>query len=107
VEPFTFSWAGYAEVDMTQGKWYHYSCSSKPEDLATLYRSKMTSPPYSWLEQNWVENSEGKLGVYFHTVRQVWLYTWFLADTKNLEASRLVVSEQGSAPLSLPCCGAK
>ena len=107
VTPFTFSWAGYAELDMSQGKWYHYHCSSKPEDLATFYRSKMSNPPYSWLQQNWVENTEGKLGVYFHAVRQVWLYTWFLTDTQNPEASRLVVSAQDKAPLSLPCCGAK
>ena len=108
VGPFPFSWAGYAEIDMTQGKWYHYHCSSKPEDVAAFYQSKMPNPPYSWLQQNWVETTtDGKLGVYFNAVRQVWIYTWFLADINNPEASRLVISEQANAPLTLPCCGAR
>jgi hypothetical protein len=97
-----FEWVGVDAVG--DGAWYYYHCDQKPGDLATLYRPVMIKAPYEWGEINWVERPEGTLGVYFNTVRQNWLYLWFLSDTTSAGGSYLVVAEQGQIPLDLPCC---
>jgi hypothetical protein len=102
----TFAWAGIEDMKTKDGDWFYYHCDIKPSDLAAFYRAKMTTPPYNWLENGWVDRpGEGTLGIYFHTARQTWSYLWFLADgTSSADGSYLVISQQFEMPLDLPCC---
>ncbi len=97
-----FNWAGVDAVG--EGSWYYYHCNLKFDALADFYRPQMTKAPYEWGEINWVVRDEGTLGVYFHTVRQTWVYLWFLSKTPPEGGSYLVVAEVGTIPLDLPCC---
>ncbi len=97
-----FDWPGIDDVG--EADWHYYNCAQKPEELATFYRDAMINPPYNWLENAWVVLPEGTLGVYFHAARQVWLYLWFLTNSKAPLASYLVVAERNQfEPLNLKC----
>jgi hypothetical protein len=97
-----FQWAGVDAIG--GGSWYYYHCDASPDDLAAVFRPKMTAAPYEWGEINWVVRPEGTLGVYFNTVQQIWGYLWFLPSDTPATGSYLVFAEVGTEPLELPCC---
>jgi hypothetical protein len=104
-KPLKFAWAGIEDMKTESGIWYYYHCDEKPIEVANLFKTKMPNAPFSWLENGWVERpGEGTLGIYFHTARQTWTYAWFLADDAAAGASYLVLSQQDTTPLELPCC---
>jgi hypothetical protein len=96
-----FDWPGIDDVG--EADWLYYRCVQGRDDLAAIYRGKMTSPPYSWVENAWVELPQGKLGVYLHTDSVNWLYLWFIADSSSPANSYLVVARRNETPLDLPC----
>jgi hypothetical protein len=103
-QPVKFSWPGIEEVQDTTD-WGYYRCSQSPTAISAFYRGRMTKPPYNWMEFNYVELPEGVLGVYYHAVRQNWLYLWVLPDSVDKNVVLVVTERDVSEPLTLPCCG--
>ncbi len=99
----SFDWPGLADIQDVDS-WQYYRCTQSPADVAALYHGKMVKPPYNWQEISWVELPEGKLGAYFHAVRQSYLYLWFLNKPEISGTLLVAAPRQGNAPLDLPCC---
>lgn len=99
-----FDWVGLDKITDVD-TWGYYRCRQPAADLAALYHEKMVKPPFNWQEISWVEAPDGKLGVYFDSLRQSWLYLWFLTNSDVSGTLLVAAPRKGDMPLDLPCCG--
>lgn len=80
-----FEWPNLQQriTELEGSDWGYYSCDLPYEETAAFYRANAPKPPYLLSETNWVVIPQGSLGVYFHPVRQTWIYLWIVPQSAD------------------------
>ncbi len=93
-QPVKFVWPNVEQrlKDLEGSDWGYYRCPRPVAEISAFYREQMLKPPYNMRETNWVDRSEGTLGVYYHTARQTWTYMWVVPRPGDLQASYVIVA---------------
>lgn len=94
LEPITFDWPNLQQrIEELEGSdWGYYACPHPYEEMAEFYRTNATEPPYLLSETNWVVIPEGTLGVYFHSVRQTWIYLWIVPQSPGSHETYVIAA---------------
>jgi hypothetical protein len=92
-EPIIFSWPNIETriKELGEALWGYYSCDQSPKELAAFYKVRMTEPPYNNHEINWVERSDGFVGVYYNSAN-AWLYIWIVPQPDFPEKTYIIVA---------------
>jgi len=108
-DPIKFDWPNIDErlQELTDAQWGFYSCPGPREDVATFYRERMPKPPFNQIETNWVERTEGSVGVYYNGSTTIWTYLWVVPQQADSQQSYVIVAEslepvQGECRLDQP-----
>jgi hypothetical protein len=107
--PIKFDWPNIDErlQELTDAQWGYYSCPGPGEEVATYYRERMPKPPFNQIETNWVERTEGSVGVYYNGSTTIWTYLWVVPQSQDTQQSYVIVAEslepvQGECRLDQP-----
>jgi hypothetical protein len=107
--PIKFDWPNIDErlQELTDAQWGYYSCPGPGEEVAMYYREQMPKPPFNQIETNWVERTEGSVGVYYNGSTTIWTYLWVVSQSQDSRQSYVIVAEslepvQGECRLDLP-----
>ncbi len=107
--PVEFDWPNIDErlQELSDAQWGYYICPGQKEDIATFYRERMPKPPYNQIETNWVERTEGSVGVYYNGSTTIWTYLWVIPIANDAQKSYVIVAEslepvQGECRLDRP-----
>jgi hypothetical protein len=92
-EPIIFSWPNIETriKELGEALWGYYSCDRPQKEVVAFYKAHMTDPPYNNHEINWVERSEGFVGVYYNSAN-AWLYIWILPQPDFPEKTYIIVA---------------
>jgi hypothetical protein len=93
--PVKFDWPNIDErlQELSGAQWVYYSCPEPREKVSTFYREWMTKPPSTMIETNWVERSEGSVGVYFNGSTSLWTYLWVVSQPEDAQKSYVIVTQ--------------
>ncbi len=102
----TFAWPQVEQrlKELEGSYWGYYSCPQARAEVSAFYRDKMTRPPYNRTETNWVERSEGTLGVYYSEGAQLWIYMWIVPQTPEGSSAYVIVAMANGKAFE-PTCG--
>jgi hypothetical protein len=53
----------------------------------------MPKPPFNQIETNWVERTEGSVGVYYNGSTTIWTYLWVIPKHEDAQKSYVIVAE--------------
>lgn len=104
-QPVKFVWPNVEQrlKDLEGSDWGYFSCPRPVAEVSAFYREQMPQPPYNLNETNWVDQSEGTLGVYYHAARRTWTYAWVVPQPGNLQASYVIVAQTASEAFEPAC----
>ncbi len=93
--PVKFDWPNIDErlQELSDAQWGYYSCPAPREEIATFYRERMPKPPINMIETNWVERTEGSVGVYYNGSTTVWTYLWVVPQPEDAQKSYVIVAQ--------------
>lgn len=93
-DPVQFDWPNLEEhkQDFFRSTWTYYSCDEAAPHVASLYQQDLPQPPYGMQETNWLERTEGTLGVYFSQTG-AWDYIWFIPQRDDVQKSYVIIAE--------------
>jgi hypothetical protein len=108
-DPIKFDWPNIDErlQELTDAQWGYYSCPGSTDEVAPFYRERMPKPPFNQIETNWVERTEGSVGVYYNGSTTIWTYLWVVPQPEDSQKSYVIVAEslepvQGECRLDQP-----
>ncbi len=104
-QPVKFVWPNVEQrlKDLEGSDWGYFSCPRPVAEVSAFYREHMPTPPYNMNETNWVDRSEGTLGIYYHTARQTWTYLWVVPQPGGLQTSYVIVAQTASEVFEPEC----
>jgi len=104
-QPVKFAWPNVEQrlKDLEGSDWGYFSCPRPAAEVSAFYREQMPRPPYNLNETNWVDRSEGTLGVYYHTARRAWTYMWVVPQPGDLQTSYVIVAQTASEVFEPEC----
>ena len=104
-QPVKFVWPNVEQRlrDLEGSDWGYFSCPRPVAEVSAFYRERMLQPPYNLNETNWVDRSEGTLGIYYHPVRQNWTYMWVVPQPGDLQTSYVIVAQTASEVFEPEC----
>lgn len=104
-QPVKFVWPNVEQrlKDLEGSDWGYFSCPRPVAEVSVFYREQMPKPPYNLNETNWVDRSEGTLGVYYHTARRTWTYIWVVPQPGDRQASYVIVAQTASEVFAPEC----
>jgi hypothetical protein len=105
-DPIQFKWPNIEDriKELEGSLWGYYSCPEPQKVVAAFYREQMAkSRPTIYYEANWVERSEGTVGVYYDGVN--WTYLWVVPQPDNAQKSYVIVA-QSNGPVIGDCIAA-
>jgi hypothetical protein len=93
--PIKFDWPNIDErlQELTDAQWGYYTCPGPRADVASFYRELMPKPPFNQIETNWVERTEGSVGVYYNGSTTIWTYLWVIPQPETAQKSYVIVAE--------------
>jgi hypothetical protein len=98
-EPVFFSWPNiesHLEKLETDGAlWGYYLCNLLQSDAAAFYRAQLSKLPYRYMETNWVDRTEGSVGVYY-VWEATWMYVWTVPVQNEIGKSYLIIAISSS-----------
>jgi hypothetical protein len=108
-QPIKFDWPNIDErlQELADAQWGYYSCPQPQPIVAAFYREQMPKPPVNMYETNWVERTEGSVGVYYNGSSTIWTYLWVISQPRGAQKSYVIVAQsldpvQGECKLDLP-----
>lgn len=92
-KPIIFSWPNIETriEELGEALWGYYGCEQSQAEVVAFYRAHMSEPPYNNQETNWVERSEGSVGIYYNSAN-AWLYIWIVPQPDDPEKSYVIVA---------------
>ncbi len=89
-----FQWPNLEQhiKDLAGSNWGYYSCTEPQKALSTSFRAKLVKPPYNLQETNWIDRSEGTLGVFYDSLAQSWSYFWIVPQAADANQSFVVLA---------------
>jgi hypothetical protein len=104
-QPIKFSWPNVDQriKDLQGSAWGYFSCAQAPSAVSAFYREQILKPPYNRQETNWIDRSEGTLGIYFQTGSQNWLYMWVVPQSNDKQKAYVIVAVTSSEAFEPEC----
>lgn len=104
-QPVKFDWPNVEKrlEDLAGADWGYYSCPRPAAEISAFYREQMPKPPYNLTETNWVDRSEGSLGIYYHATRLTWMYVWVVPQPGDAQAAYVIAAQTASEAFEPMC----
>jgi hypothetical protein len=100
--PIIFDWPNIErhKKEYEEALWGYFSCEQPQVDVAAYYRAQMPKPPSNAYEMNWVEISEGTVGVFYNGL--LWTIVWIVPRDGNMQKTYVIIA-QTSYPVDEVC----
>lgn len=104
-QPVKFDWPNVEKrlKDLEGADWGYFSCPQPAAEISAFYREQIPKPPYNLKETNWVDRSEGALGIYYHDARLTWMYVWVVPQPGNAQAAYVIAAQTASEAFEPEC----
>jgi hypothetical protein len=103
--PVKFEWPNINQrlEELAGSQWGYYRCPAPVADVAAFYKRTLPQSPYGMRETNWVDISDGSLGLYYHPAYQLWFYVWVVPPPGSQLSAYVIVSRSDALAFEPEC----